>query len=775
MGLGIEVFGSLNTDKDPAQLGADEAVVCQDIDTRDGKARKLPGVADKFDSLPSGFTPYDGIEHLFTKPSEKQVTLLYGKDGSSNDQLWVRPYVDAGSWVDDWLELTEKETGTAGSGTNTTTIIAPDTDLPGTASDYYKGFIVINTDRSNTRALVTASSESGGNVTLTLKTAIASQASGDAFIVLRMPVFDEDGNILFDPMNDKVRFVPRLNGIEILTGSADNIFNDNTDLLLTYINSDSFDDSDLSINKLWLSVNNLPSVHLTSIGTLSAQAETDDPVPAEDYIVVVVALFDGYQEGGFYGPDVGNEKNLYLTGRITVSTNERIRLAMSYAPEGDSSQLHALVYDSVVGSENFALYHDFRITKFLIYMAEADEHSTLRDYPVEAFRMVKEVEVDSADWSGTGPYTQNIEIYGSTYTLSAGETREFRTGNDSRTLYIAKEDKHFLTSFANAEFSAFVGRQRYLGNVYIDEQREDVILQTPINSDDVNTPDVKAWSIRIETSPYGIARIIGMMESLGRLVVFGENRILRIVPSPIGPPRIEETYVEKGATAKEGFAESNGIIYFCGMDNIYAFRVVDAALYKITERGGKGGIRETWQGFTESQRQSAKLGYDRRRNCLLLRVASSHYVYWIDKDQWGTYSGLANNADSMFTGIDGELYVIDSAGSVVECFASSPETNTQMHYKTGIINEPVRVLKEECSFEGTDKMTLDMYDEQFSNTYPRAPQTLFTKKDTGKQRVERYTSCEFERLQLELKSASSSNTDNVIESLKIEAEKINDK
>jgi hypothetical protein len=743
--------GGLNTDKDVTQLQSNEATVLQDVDVRDLKLKKLPGAANRFDSLPTGFTPLSMAEGLFTAPSpEQQVTIVYGQDGSSNEKLYVRPYVNlSGIWVDAWLEITERE-GTHASplimdaGSNTTTIV--DAALSSSTDNYYNQWIVFNKTRL-TAALVT--DYVGSTNTLTVKPAIGSQTTGDEFWIVRHPIYNmgnADGVLYLAP-KDVCRFRFRENAIEILTGNNGGLADKKTDLWLGYVNYTAFDDSDLNFRGLLCEPNNLGMFVLPF--TLGTPTEPNDPLSADDYIVQVVPLYDGFQQG-LLNPgedDLGLE---YLStwvavvpsgDRITVNLSIDLPYALSALTEAASSPV--------------LLYWHRRITALRIYIAQADAGKGGNYEPTSRFRLVKEIDIDDTAWSGTGPYTQSIEIYGRDFSNNVGEVLEYIQGHSDTNIH------------AKSEFSAFVGSHLFLGSVDTDKQRNDFILQTPISGAQVNTPDVKAHSRFIDTSIYGIPQIMGMTESLGRLIVLGENRLLRITPT-IDNPIIEQVTVQKGIASKRGIAEANGIVYFAGLDNIFAFNSITAELIAISE----GRIRDAWQGFTTAQKQGSVLGYDRNRNCVAVSISTTTYLFWIDRGVWTTFTGL-NHAtygvtEWFTTGYDGELIAIMNDGSIFDVFAGTPTENTQLQFQSGVLEGPLRTRRLRIPYNGSDNLTANFYDAEKSTTVPMLQRTYGSQ--STKDRISKETSNRFDRLQLSVQSDASTNIDQEIEKFELEAD-----
>lgn len=757
--------GGLNTDLDPTKIKPNEAVVAKNIDPRDGHFKKLGGADDKFDSLPSSFTPLSAAEFLWTKPSAQQITIVYGTVGGA-DKLYVRPYVAAGAWVDDWLELTEAETSlTADAGTNTTTIVDA-----GLSAEDKTGWVAINTTRGGS-ALITS-----GTTTLALKQSITGQTTGDSYLVTRFPGFyDTSGNFLFAAQNSIVRFRGRENVIEIITGSDDGYSTQTdtkSDFWLGYISGGMFDDSDLDWDDMYCARNNLDMLEAAEcVASTAVAAETDDPLPdSTSFIVLFVPLYDGFQEGAlwngnapFDGTDYGG------TTAETTGTNERIDINFSIPFGNDTADQQPLVEPA----RPLVFPHPLfcrRITKLLVYMAEISGIGASRWELSEDLIMVKEVVIDDSSWAGTGPYTQTVSIKGRDYANASGDTIGSRQGHTD------------LNINANAEFSAFVGQNLFLASVYTDKERPDIIIKSPTNSDIINTPDVKPWGEYIDVSVYGINRILGLYESLTQAVVIGENKILRIESSST-QTIVRETFVEKGGIAKKGIVQAGGIIYIAGLENIYSFATLGsysqrgAILRKIgdreTQNGTKGGIRNEWLDFSVANRQAAVMGYDRNLNCVVLAVSTTIYLYFIDLDAWYTYDGIEDAVTWFTTGYDGELIAL--AGSTIKnMFSATPDVSNEMDWKTGVLPGPLRTNRIRMPYSGSDDTTIKLFDAERSTTNPQIAPVKFKAQSTVK-RIPKEASGRFERFQLNVITDSSTNVDNEIEGIEIEHRQVQKK
>ena len=184
----IKSFKGLSKKVNPSDIADNQAQELKNfwIDSEIGTLKKITGYSDYFSNYPSGITIKSMFQFLVSKPTENEIFVIYGQNGT-NDEIWIRPYWDSinENWVDSWQELTEAEgTLTAGAGTDTTHIVC--SGLSSSEDDYYAGWI-ITSDARNTQDRVI--SYDGSTKTLTLAVAISGQTSGDTFRIERFNMY----------------------------------------------------------------------------------------------------------------------------------------------------------------------------------------------------------------------------------------------------------------------------------------------------------------------------------------------------------------------------------------------------------------------------------------------------------------------------------------------------------------------------------------------------------------------------------------------------------
>lgn len=717
--------GGLITDIESAKLPGSAASRLENADIRNRFLETLPGVAEVNTGLPAGFIKLSEEQFKFTSPSEQNCVLVHGTL-SGVHKLYVRPYLSlAGAWVDSWQDLTEAETGLtadAGSGgdvTDTTHIV--DAGLSSTTTDYYKSWIVYNTSRS-AGAIVTA--YNGSTKKLTLSWAIASQTNGDNYFISRNPIFLSTGVSLFDPDDTTgVRFLARDNAVAVVTGS-DNRFDNGSlgikaDLLLTVQNSyEGFDDTDLNFTGFFLSWKPPATMIDNNLFTASyvalAAGEEALPVPTSAaYIVLPVAVYDGYQEGHLQSGASPFDGTRYSSNGVVsgLVTSRKLRLSIDLYYGKSSTPVPLSI---AFGDQHSAQYliFDKRITSIRFYMAEgtlADTTAT-KYYPSSEWRLVKQIDVDSSDWSGSGPnYTQTVDITGSEWSGAEGIDIADRQGHSS------------LKIHPNAVFIAAAKTRVAVANVFADKRRQSFVFFSAINNDTVNTPDVIPFTSFIDLSLYGIPKIIGFVEALGFYVAFGENQIVKIDAADLS---VEKNIQARGLCSSNAITNAGGLIYFCSLDDIYYFHPAAGEPRSITT----GYIREAWRTIATATKQAAAIGYDSRYNMLVVAAGSTIYLYnlpaayadTLARDTqavgaWSVYS-VSKTFTRFYTDLTGKCIGIASDGKAYEFFSSGVANSLVYEKVLGETSLNVSGLR--LTYEATSAITAKIFDMARNASFP---------------------------------------------------------
>lgn len=725
--LNLDNFeGGMILDQAPNNLKPHQSPYLSNADIRYKTIKKLPGPADAFSSLPSGLTPKVIKEIQFTLPSEKQVMVVYGKNGSDH-QLWIRPYVDmSGNWVDDWMELTEREGSsisphTVDSGSTTTSILV--TGLSSTTTDYYKGWIFYDITKDES-AIVIASSFSGTQTTLTLSHALSASPVGDSFWMVRNHIRDRDQYDLFRPDDDYVEIVPLENAFIVVTGSK-NLFPRKYDLWCGYVDRSYVQDSNLDFKGIWCTRNSLHALYRPGVATAVA-ASAEEALTAGDYLVEVIAEYDGYQEGPIFGGAVyedGYQVGKGYLNNVTIATNEKINLELWIPYVISDVDAPNLMQNNVTGSILKHLITDRRLTGLRIYMAKAELSSSASGHyePIEEWRYVRRVDINATGWAYDAAqkrYETTIEIQQRDYNdatdadLPAGVGLQNRQGHS---------DLHVYGTAATAAVAA--GRVFY-GNVLIDEQRSDWMIMSPNNSNGINQPSLMPWiSTALDTSPYGMPEIMKMEAILNRLILFGRNRIIRINPGANGFT-VAEHYDHRGGISRTGVVSIGDILFFAGTQGILAYlpqasAVLDvSSLTDITD----GAIKTKWLEFADANKEACAIGYDRNTNYLVISLADGTFAFHLDRKNW-TYYGSTQYIQ-FCTGVDGDLYGVTSGGAIHRLFADTPTVASQLIYESPVLTGPIAFNGVRIRYRSDVQITVKLYDMSWSETVPKKTRTL---------------------------------------------------
>lgn len=760
--------GGWQPDLPEESLPKNAATVLENADVRNRALTVMPGATEVFTDLPASVLIKSFVQATFGVPSEQNVTLLHGTL-SGTHKLYVKPYLSsAGAWVDSWLDLTEAERSmTADAGTNTTTIV--DAALASAVDDYYNGWIVHNATRTAS-AIVT--DYVGSTKTLTLSWAIASQASGDTYHLMRNPVWDTNGNYLFVPT--ECRYLQRVNAIEIVTGGNKDytVSPYSTDLILTIQNGyEAFDDSDLSFTGFYLTRKNLDMISTLDspfAATNVAKSVSQTAVPAGSYVVMLVPKYDGFQ--------IGRKDQWYQASTVTVGASEVISVAFTiyYGFAGSNKVPLRIPVKNLIGQANgfytrwsvsepqptsSYLIFDRRITGLDVYVAPRDWNGTGEKYLTPAWEYVKTIEIDRTEWSGSGPsYTDTESIDGDDI-ASATQTLGQRQGHTSENIH------------ANASFVESVAGRAFYADVFLDIRRIDFVQYTPNSlgsgEEEINMPDVIPHVNNVNATLYGIPKIIGIADGGESLIVYGTNRIFELnVDSLVAT----SSYVERGPVSANGIISINGINYFAARDDIYAYFSSVSTRVGAVKSLASGYLRETWRALSEADREAAALGYDARYNMLVIAAGSTIYLYalpdasvselGIDTQAagiWKSYS-VSKTFTRFATTLDGACVGIASDGAAYELFASGA-SNTLV-YESPVIQGPLKIDVARLVYNATGNVTLKLFDIDRSETYP-VRQYRFRAQTKHTWRDE-YRGAQIDRLKIRLEATTGANISKLV-------------
>ncbi len=768
--LVIDDFGGgLISDLPEESLPKNAATVLENADVRNRALAVMPGVSEVFSDLPASVLIKSFIQATFGVPSEQNVTLLHGTLSGAH-KLYVKPYLSsAGAWVDSWLDLTENERNmVADAGTNTTSIV--DAALASSVDDYYNGWIIHNSTRAGV-AIVT--DYVGSTKTLTLSWAIASQTTADTYHLMRNPVWDTNGNFLFVPT--ECRYLQRVNAIEIVTGGNKDytVSPYSTDLILTIQNGyKAFDDTDLNFTGFYLTRKHcdmIPSVNSQIVLSDDSITGDETELGSNNFFVMLVPVYDGFQIGrkdqlldlstAFYSlvsaggdllvVDITMGYALTSTSVAALAVPNKQFLHQGFTPATGWS-------GGTPSPTNNYLIFDRRVTHLELYIAIENSTTDLDSkYLYLDWKYVKTLDIDSADWSGTGAnYTQTVRIDGKAY-ANATETYIDRAGHASDNIH------------ANASFIESIAGKAFYADVFLDIRRIDFVQFSPNRFDELNMPDVIPHVNNVNATLYGIPKIIGIADGGTSLIVYGTNRIFELnVDSLVAT----SSYVERGPVSTNGIISINGINYFAARDDIYAYFPSGGSRVGAVKSLARGYLREAWRAITEADREAAALGYDARYNMLVIAAGSTIYLYalpdasvselGIDTQAagiWKSYN-VAKTFTRFVTTLDGACVGIASDGAAYELFASGAE-NTLV-YESPVIQGPLKIDVARLVYNATANVTLKLFDIDRSETYPirqyrfRA-QTKHTWRDE-------YRGAQVDRLKIRLEATAGANISKLV-------------
>jgi hypothetical protein len=759
--------GGLISDLEAAKLPASASSRLENCDVRNKFLQTLPGVAEVNTGLPDGFVKISEEQFLFTEPSEEEVTLVYGTL-SGADKLYVRPYLSpAGAWVDSWLDLTEAETGLtadAGSGgdvTDTTHIV--DAGLSSSTDDYYNGWIVYNSTRTAS-AIIT--DYDGSAKKLTLSWTITSQVAGDSYFIARNPVYNISGTLLFNPSSDGCRFLQRDNIIDIITGS-DAIYDSTAtpkkvDLHLSIKNSyKGFDDTDLNFTGFYLTRKPPGAAGPMTSGLSEQNTGTgEQDIDAGNYLVLPIFVYDGFQEGPLWRGDLtpfdGTRYNILLGSKYVTITTTGKKIQVDFllyvgSTGGTKVPIFTPTQGKVADGQD-SLIFDRRITAIRLYVAQAAQISANTAKPTSEWRFVKEVDIDSADWSGTGPhYTQTIYITGDEWEANAGIDIADRQGHAS------------LKVHANASFIASAKKRVAVTNVYVDERRQSFVFFSAINADEQNTPDVIPHTSFLDLSLYGIPKIMGFVEAGGYWTAIGENMIVKIDATTLS---VDKNTQQRGASSQNGVISVDNWVYFTGLEDCYRY----SPRHDIAPSIMTGFVRDGWKALPKADRQTAAIGYDGNYNFLVIAAGTQIYLYHLpqifasdlaqDTQAIGSWSVFSVNKIFLkfYTALDRSCVGIADDGKTYTFF--SPNADNTMVYEKVLGEGDFNLHTLRIVYNAASIITAKIFDLKISSIYP-IKTYKFPAKSTHS-RFDRHEGCHVKRPMLQVSAGINARISEII-------------
>lgn len=773
--IGFDRFDlGLYTAPDAMDLPIGAATIVQNCDFENfGQMSKSKGAklytinGNALPTMPTSLA-VDGIcAFEVTRPSSKDMLLITGTVGGLR-KFYLTPYWTlAGAWVENaWQDLTEAVTttlnGAPGSDTSFTLTSA---DVSAT-TDYYKSWWVQIWDVTGAVSLgwdlVTA--YNGTTKVITTKFGIASAASGDHVLLCRNPIFKGisatpgSGNASVADLehfevDDRCTFSVENERVHIYTGNGKPV-STAPDLHLSYIGTDNgaqgyFNDNDLDFQGFILehahpfAIENPETANDYIYLGLTSQNETDNPLPYDtagiyNYLVFYGAiLYDGYQESNhFFAANIPFESFLYRHVAITdattsIAVNVFHRPCLT-APRKDeySETADATGYNSVLSR---------RAKAILLYAARGKYNGVSGGFQFASpFFLIKTLPIDDSTWTLAGVAPNEYFQYDFDFT---GVDWDFAQEFDS-----VLNRGHIVERVgATANQAVKVAGSWVVGPVYTSFKRNDIIIIAPRTSKFVGgvvTPSVlPEKSIKLDSSPHGIPRIIAIASHLDRLLVFGKDTLGIAIVDDINSRFIESIPI--GLTSKRGVQVIDDICYFTARDGVYAFD--GRKPVRISEQ-----ITTTWEALTNAQREACFTGVNKKQ--LWIVAGSTLFVYDTLKNHWRNET-LDLTWTGFFQGHSGELLATNST-SIYELDADSYTTARALRWKSGEINtREILPRRLQAVYSASDLITVKIYDHEVSTSEPVDTVYLIPSETSINTKI----SARAERMSVEILSESSLN------------------
>lgn len=768
--IGFDRFDlGLYTAPDAMDLPIGAATIVQNCDFENfGQMSKSKGAklytinGNALPTMPTSLA-VDGVcAFEVTRPSSKDMLLITGTV-SGLRKFYLTPYRTlAGAWVENaWLDLTEAVTttlnGAPGSNTSFTLTSA---DVSAT-TDYYKGWWVQIWDITGAVSLGwdLVLAYNGTTKVITTKFGIASAATGDHVLLCRNPIFKGisatpgSGNASVADLehfevDDKCTFSVENERVHIYTGNGKSV-STAPDLHLSYVGTDNgaqgyFDDNDLDFQGFILehahpfAIENPEAVNDYDYISISNKVEAGRPLPYDAsgtynyWVFYGAVLYDGFQEGNhFYGPETAYASYVYRYGAVTDATTA-LEVTVTHRPNLTTPRKDE--YSQTTDATGYNSVLPRRAKAILIYVARGRfTGSTLGFQFATPYFLIKTIPIDDSGWSGTGPYTYTF--------LFTGLEWDFAQEFDS-----VLNRGHIVERVgATANQAVKVAGSWVVGPVYTSFKRNDIIIIAPRTSKFVGgvvTPSVlPEKSIKLDSSPHGIPRIIAIASHLDRLLVFGKDTLGIAIVDDINSRFIESIPI--GLTSKRGVQVIDDICYFTSKDGVYAFD--GRKPVRISEQ-----ITTTWEALTNAQREACFTGINKKQ--LWIVAGSTLFVYDTLKNHWRNET-LDLTWTGFFQGHSGELLATDGT-SIYELDADSYTTARALRWKSGEINtKEILPRRLQAVYSASDLITVKIYDHEVSTSEPVDTVYLIPSETSINTKV----SARAERMSVEILSESSLN------------------
>lgn len=381
------------------------------------------------------------------------------------------------------------------------------------------------------------------------------------------------------------------------------------------------------------------------------------------YFIVLTYEYDGYQEGWYSGSAGG----------------------AAYAAQANADAQKTAITAQI--TLDYSTLNK-RITAVNVYCAYAQSSGAAR--PDTAYYHIGRIDINDSNWavvSGTQyRITISLErdstvtadgLFGGTLGVNdfpaAYYSTDFDTGISSGNIV---EELYTRNGAVAGSNSVSYGRvlYGYSNHVWINGRHFVTRPVTPATSQSLipyderqvvlfsnfDKPDVFDWDIDyIDVSTTHGDEVTGLSELFGDLLIFKEYSLFRVSFNNSGNVfnwQVTESYLDVGCIAPNSIAKGNGVIFFCGRDNIYAFD--GSRTRNLTNRK----IKTTYQGYltqtysTDSDYDSIYGVFDPLNNRYLVNFPSvtgngKVLVYSIDDDSWFDWQWEAEQGDVTYAKI----------------------------------------------------------------------------------------------------------------------------
>lgn len=730
------------------------------------KVYKING--SQIPTIPTGLTIDGMCAFEVTIPSARDILLITGTKNGLR-KFYITPYwkLDGTLVSNDWLDLTEAVTTTLASTPSSSTSFTFTSADVSSETDYYKGWWMQIWDTSATISLGwdLIIGYNGTTKTATTKFGISSAASGDHVLICRHPIFKgisstpTSGNANIAQLehfsvDDRCTFAVANERVYIYTGNNKSV-SSAPDLHLSFVGSSGslqgyFNDNDLDFRGFVLehahpfAIENPTAANDYVYLNLTVQNETYNPLPYDStgiynyYLFYGAVLYDGFQEGNhYYTASVPTQSFLYRSAQIT-DASKKIAINVRHRPHYTTPRKDE--YNETTDATGYNSVLSRRAKGILIYAARGKFNSSGGYFQFSTpFFLIKTIPIDDSSWYASSPSPPFYYAYDFNFT---GVDWDFAQEFDSVT-----NRGHIVERVgATANQAVQVAGSWCVGPVFTDQKRNDIVIIAPTSSKYVGgvvMPCVlPEKSLKLDSSPHGIPKIIAMAAHLDRLLVFGREIMGVAVINGVNSKFI--TSFPVGLTSKRGVQVLDDICYFTSHDGIYAF---DGRLpVRISDP-----INTSWLALSDSTKSSCFTGINKKQ--ILIYAGGTIYVYDTAKGHWRT-----ETADLTWTefarGHNGTLLATNGL-SIYQLDADNYTTSRALRWKSGeIATQKSYPRRMRVVYSSQDLISVKVYDHALSTIDPVDTVWLVPSETEMVTKI----SSRVSRLVVEVQSTSSTNS-----------------